>query len=345
MEYRVLGEGGPKVSAVCLGTMTFGQQNDAAQAHSQLDYALEHGINFIDTAEMYAVPPRAETYGATETIVGNWLARQARERIVLATKVAGPARSLDWIRGGPVALDRDNIRAAVEGSLRRLKTDYIDLYQLHWPERNQPMFGQWQYDPAKERPCTPIRAQLEALAELVAEGKIRYIGLSNEHPWGVMQFVRLAEEHGLPRVVSIQNAYNLLNRVFEYGLAEVCHRERVSLLAYSPLAFGHLTGKYLENPAAAGRLNEFENFGQRYAKPGVEPAVQAYAALARSRGISLTRLALSFVYHRGCVTSTIIGATSMAQLEENLAAWAYRPDSDLLAQIDDIHLRCANPAP
>lgn len=345
MEYRVLGEDGPKVSAVCLGTMTFGQQNDAAQAHSQLDYALEHGINFIDTAEMYAVPPRAETYGATETIVGTWLARQVRERIVLATKVAGPARSLDWIRGGPVALDRDNIRAAVEGSLRRLKTDYIDLYQLHWPERNQPMFGQWQYDPAKERPCTPIRAQLEALAELVAEGKIRYIGLSNEHPWGVMQFVRLAEEHGLPRVVSIQNAYNLLNRVFEYGLAEVCHRERVSLLAYSPLAFGHLTGKYLENPAAAGRLNEFENFGQRYAKPGVEPAVQAYAALARSRGISLTRLALSFVYHRGCVTSTIIGATSMAQLEENLAAWAYRPDSELLAQIDDIHLRCANPAP
>ncbi|MBC9071066.1 aldo/keto reductase [Thauera sp. CAU 1555] len=345
MEYRVLGEGGPKVSAVCLGTMTFGQQNSEAEAHSQLDCALERGINFIDTAEMYAVPPRAETYGATETIVGNWLVRQARERIVLATKVAGPARSLDWIRGGPPALDRENIRAAVEGSLRRLKTDYIDLYQLHWPERNQPMFGQWQYDPAKERACTPIRAQLDALAELVAEGKVRHVGLSNEHPWGVMQFVRLAEEHGLTRVVSTQNAYNLLNRVFEYGLAEVCHREHVGLLAYSPLAFGHLSGKYLDNPGAPGRLTAFENFGQRYAKPGVRPAVEAYAALARRRGLSLTRLALGFVYHRGCVASTIIGATSLAQLEENLAAWDARPDEELLAEIDDIHLRCGNPAP
>lgn len=345
MEYRLLGDSGLKVSAVCLGTMTFGQQNSEAEAHSQLDCALAHGINFIDTAEMYAVPPRAETCGATETIVGNWLARQPRERIVLATKVAGPARSLDWIRGGPPALDRANIRAAVEGSLRRLRTDYIDLYQLHWPERNQPMFGQWQYEPSRERACTPIRAQLEALAELVEEGKIRHVGLSNEHPWGVMQFVRLAEDHGLPRVASIQNAYSLLNRVFEYGLAEVCHRERVGLLAYSPLAFGHLSGKYLDNPAAAGRLTAFESFGQRYGKPNVQPAVAAYAALARRHGMSPARLALGFVYHRWCVASTIIGATTLAQLEENLAAWRDRPDAELLAEIDAIHLRYTNPAP
>jgi len=345
MEYRMLGDNGPKVSAVCLGTMTFGQQNSEAEAHSQLDFALERGINFIDTAEMYSVPPRAETYGVTETIVGNWLARQSRERVVLATKVAGPARSMDWIRGGPLALDRANIRTAVEASLRRLKTDYIDLYQLHWPERNQPMFGLWQYDPAKERDCTPIQAQLEVLAELVDEGKVRQIGLSNEHPWGVMQFVRLAEQYGLPRVVSTQNAYSLLNRVFEYGLAEVCHRERVGLLAYSPLAFGHLSGKYLDNPAAAGRLTAFENFGQRYNKPGVQPAVEAYVALARRRGLSPARLALAFVYHRWFVTSTIIGATTVAQLEEDLAAWDERPDVDLLDEIDAIHLRHGNPAP
>lgn len=345
MEYRMLGDSALKVSAVCLGTMTFGEQNSAAQAHSQLDMAVERGINFIDTAEMYAVPPRAQTYGATETIVGQWLAHQPRERIVLATKVAGPARSLEWIRGGPPALDRANIRAAVEGSLRRLRTDYIDLYQLHWPERNQPMFGQWQFEPARERACTPIRAQLEALAELVAEGKVRHVGLSNEHPWGVMEFVRLAREHGLPRVLSTQNAYNLLNRVFEYGLAEVCHREQVSLLAYSPLAFGHLSGKYLADPAAAGRLTAFAGFGQRYGKPGVQPAVAAYVDLARRRGLSPARMALAWAYHRGCVTSTIIGATTLAQLDENLSAWALRPDDELLAEIDAIHLRHGNPAP
>lgn len=345
MAYRALGGSGPQVSAVCLGTMTFGQQNSEAQAHAQLDLALERGVNFIDTAEMYPVPAREATSGQTEACVGSWLARQVRERVVIATKVAGPARSLPWIRGGPPALDRANIRAAVEGSLRRLRTDYIDLYQLHWPERNQPMFGQWQYDPAKERPCTPILAQLEALAELVAEGKIRHVGLSNEHPWGVMEFVRLAEAHGLPRVVTTQNAYNLLNRVFEYGLAEVCHRERVGLLAYSPLAFGHLSGKYLADPAAAGRLTLFADFGQRYAKPGVQPAAAAYAALAREHGLTPAQLALAFVYRRPFVTSTIVGATTLAQLEENLGAWHVEPGAELLAQIDALHLRHTNPAP
>nr|MBL8457259.1 aldo/keto reductase [Zoogloeaceae bacterium] len=343
MDYRQLGRSDLKVSGICLGTMTFGQQNTEADGHAQLDMARDAGINFIDTAEMYAVPARAETYGATESIVGNWLRRQARDRIVLATKIAGPARSLDWIRGGPPALDRANLRAALEGSLRRLRTDYVDLYQLHWPERNQPMFGQWQYDPAREAECTPIRAQLEALAELVAEGKIRYVGLSNEHPWGVMQFLRLADEYGLPRVVSIQNCYSLLNRVFEYGLVEICHREQVGVLPYSPLGFGHLTGKYLVDPAAPGRLTEFESFGQRYTKPNVVPAVTAYAELARKHGLSPTELALAFVYRRWFVTSTIIGATSLAQLSENIAAWARSLDQELMAEIEAVHLRYTNP--
>lgn len=345
MEYRQLGEGGPKVSAVCLGTMTFGQQNGEAQAHALLDQARDRGVSFIDTAEMYPVPARAETCGATESIVGNWLARQPRDQIVLATKVAGPARGMGWIRNGPLTLDRANIRAALEGSLRRLKTDYVDLYQIHWPERNQPMFGAWQFDPAEERECTPLRAQLEALAELVDEGKIRYIGLSNEHPWGVMQFVRLAEALKLPRVVSIQNAYSLLNRTFEPGLAETCYRERIGLLAYSPLAFGHLSGKYLGDPAAPGRLSLFPQFGQRYTKPNVAAAVAAYADLARRHGLSPTQLALAFVYRRWFVASTIIGATSSAQLAENLDAWALRLPEEVLAEIDAVHLRYTNPAP
>ncbi|MFZ5474288.1 MAG: aldo/keto reductase, partial [Pseudomonadota bacterium] len=236
MKRNTLGRSDLEVSRVCLGTMTFGQQTSEAEAHAQLDYAAERGVNFIDAAEMYPVPARADTYGRTEEIVGNWLARQPRDKFIIATKIAGPARNLKWIRGGPPALDRANIRAAIEGSLRRLRTEYVDLYQLHWPERNTPLFGAWQFDPARERECTPVLVQLEALGELVREGKVRYVGLSNETPWGVAQFVRLAESHGLPRVISVQNAYSLLNRVFEYGLAETCYREEVGLLAYSPLA-------------------------------------------------------------------------------------------------------------
>ncbi|ATE62443.1 aldo/keto reductase [Thauera sinica] len=345
MTYRVLGENGPRVSAICLGTMTFGQQNTEAEAHAQLDYAVERGVNFIDVAEIYPVPTRAETAGATERFVGNWLARQARDRLVIATKVAGPARSLPWIRGGPPALDRANIRAAVEGSLQRLRTDYIDLYQLHWPERNQPMFGQWRFEPEKERECTPVRAQLEALAELVEEGKIRHVGLSNEHPWGVMEFVRLSRELGLPRVVSIQNAYSLVNRGYESGLAEIAYRERISLLAYSPLAFGHLSGKYLADPAAEGRITLFPNFGQRYAKPNLMPAVQGYAELARAHGLTPAQLALAFVHSRWFVGSTIVGATTMEQLEHNLASWNVSLDEPVLEAIDALHLRYTNPAP
>jgi len=343
MEYRALG--GLKVSAVCLGTMTFGQQNTAAEAHGQLDYAFERGVNFIDTAEMYPVPPRAETFTRTEGIVGEWLARQPRDRVVLATKVTGPRRGLNWIRGGPKALDAANIQAALEGSLTRLRTDYVDLYQIHWPERNVPMFGQYRFDPAQETDAVPIREQLEALGGLVKAGKVRHIGLSNEHPWGVMEFLRLAREHGLERVVSIQNPYNLVNRTFETGLAEIAFRERLPLLAYSPLAFGHLSGKYLEDPAAAGRVTLFKGFAQRYEKPGVQPAVAAYAELARELGLSPATLALAFVYRRWFVASTIIGATSMAQLRENLDAWDVELPEAALARIETIHLGRFNPAP
>lgn len=345
MDYRKLGESALEVSAICFGTMTFGQQTSASEARALLDQAVAHGVNFIDTAEMYAVPARAETSGVSEIIVGDWLAAQPRDRLIIATKVAGPSRNLDWIRGGPVDLDGDNIRAAVEGSLKRLRTDYIDLYQLHWPARNQPMFGAWQYDPAAERDCAPIRAQLEALAGLVAAGKIRYVGVSNEHPWGVMQFTRLADEYGLPRIVSIQNAYSLLNRVFEYGLAEMCHREHVALLAYSPLAFGHLSGKYLVDPAARGRITAFPHFGQRYAGPGVDRAVGAYAELAERLGLTPAALALAFVYRRWFVASTIIGATTLEQLQENLAAWRIELTPEILEEIDHIHQCNANPAP
>ncbi len=345
MEYRRLGNSPLEVSALCLGTMTFGEQNSATEAHDQLDRALAAGINFFDCAEMYPVPSRRETSGASECILGQWLARQRRDRLVIATKVAGPNRGMDWIRGGPLSLDAANIRSAVEGSLERLGTDYIDLYQIHWPARNQPMFGGWQYDPTAEHDATPIREQLDALAALVEEGRIRHIGVSNEHPWGILQFLRLAELHGLPRIVSTQNAYSLVNRVYDYGLAELCHREQVSLLAYSPLGFGHLSGKYLGTPPAGSRLARFPAFGRRYAGEHVRPAVEACSELARRHGISPATLALSFVYHRWCVTSTIIGATSLTQLEENLAAWEFRPDADLLAAIDAIHCRHPNPAP
>ncbi len=342
---RPLGKTTLSVPDVCLGTMTFGEQTAEADAHAQLDYALAQGINFLDTAEMYAVPPRADTCGESERIVGRWLKHQPRDKIIVATKVAGPSRNLDWIRGGPPALDRANIRAAIEGSLQRLQTDYVDLYQLHWPERNQPMFGQWQFDPAKERECTSIRSQLETLAELVREGKVRAIGVSNEHPWGIMQFTRLADEFGLPHIASTQNAYSLLNRTFETAMAETCFRENVGLLAYSPLAFGHLSGKYLADPQADGRLTRWPNFGQRYAKPNVAPAVAAYAQLAQQHSLTPTQLALGFVRSRWFVSSTIIGASNLAQLKETVSAIATPISDATLAEIDAIHLQYTNPAP
>lgn len=343
MNYRELPNSNLKVSELCLGTMTYGDQNSVADAHQQLNYALAQGINFIDTAEMYPVPPRAETQARTEVYIGQWLKRQARDKLVIATKVTGPARGFSWIRGGP-RVSRAHIEAAVDASLKRLQTDYIDLYQIHWPDRNVPMFGQSTFDPDSERDTTPIVEQLAAFADLIRAGKIRYLGLSNETPWGVAQFVQHAAQAGLPRVISIQNAYNLINRVFEYGLAETCYRERIGLLAYSPLGFGVLTGKY-QTVGARGRLTLFPGFGQRYNKPNVPEAVAAYSALARKLGMTPAGLALAFVRSRDFVTSTILGATTLDQLKENIDSINLELSADAMKEIAAIHARFPNPAP
>lgn len=343
MHYQQLGSSDLRVSELCLGTMTWGEQNSVEDAHSQLDYAVAQGINFIDAAEMYPVPARAETQGRTEEYLGHWLKRQQRDKIIVATKITGPARGFDWIRGGP-RVTAAQITQAIETSLQRLQTDYVDLYQIHWPDRNVPMFGQSAYDPDAERDAAPIAEQLAALAELVAAGKIRYVGLSNETPWGVCEFLKQAEHAGLPRVVSIQNAYNLINRVFEYGLAETCAREHVGLLAYSPLGFGVLSGKY-QTPGVTGRLTLFPGFAQRYNKTNVNEAVQAYADIARHAGITPTTLALAFVRSRWFVASTIIGATTMDQLKENIDSAAVVLSNAVLKEIDAVHTRFPNPAP
>ena len=351
MEFTTLGNSDLMVSKVCLGTMTYGDQNTQADANNQLDYALDQGINFIDTAEMYPVPPKAETYTRTESMIGHWLKNKTRDKIILASKVSGRNRGLSWIRNGDETLNRKNIRAAIDGSLDRLQTDYLDLYQLHWPERNVPLFGQYQFESNKEvengvaKEWESIHSQLETLSELVQEGKIRYIGLSNEQPWGVMEFLRIARAHHLPVITSLQNGYNLLNRAMEFGMSEVLYRENVGLMAYSPLAFGHLSGKYIDNPAAQGRVTLFTGYAQRYTKPNVAPASAAYALLARQHGITPTQLALSFVYHRWFVASTVIGATSMTQLQENIAAFTIKLSPDILQAIDEIHLTMTNPAP
>lgn len=343
MKYKNLGNSDLQVSEIALGTMTFGQQNTLDEAHAQLDYAVAQGINFIDTAEMYPVPGRAETQGRSEEYVGKWLQTQVRDKIVIATKVAGPSRGFGWIRNGPQSLDRDNIMSAIDTSLKRLQTDYVDLYQIHWPARNVPMFGKSNYNPALEHAATSVEEQLSVLSDLVQSGKVRHIGLSNETPWGLAEFLKVAERLGLQRIVSIQNAYNLINRTFESGLHEMCHREQVSLLAYSPLAFSLLSGKYIRKPDEQGRITLFPEFGQRYQKPNVAAAVAAYVELAEQYGLSPTQMALCFVRSRPFVGSTIIGATTMQQLQENLGCIAL--DAELLKAIEDVHLRYTNPAP
>ena len=343
MRCRQLGTSDLRVSEIGLGTMTFGEQNSLAEAHEQLDYAVAQGVNFIDTAEMYPVPGRAATQGRTEEYVGRWLKRQARDRLIITTKVTGPARGFGWIRGGPLAVDRANITAALEGSLRRLRSDYVDLYLIHWPERNVPMFGRNQYDPAHERDCTPVEEQLTVLAEQVASGKVRYIGLSNETPWGVAEFLKVAQRMQLPRVICVQNPYNLINRTFEVAMHELCYRERVGMVAYSPLAFGLLSGKYVHDTCAPGRFTLFPEFGLRYRKLNVPAAVQAYADLAAQRGITPSAMALAYVRSRPFVSSTLVGATTLAQLHENLALTVL--DADTVAAIEHLHARFPNPAP
>lgn len=343
---KQLGSTALKVSSVCLGTMTFGEQNSEADAHSQLDYALERGINFIDTAEMYPVMPRPQTQGATERHIGSWLKNNGRRGdIVLATKVAGPNPNMHWVRGGKNNLDAANIRIALEDSLRRLQTDHIDLYQLHWPSRNVPIFGANAFDPSKERPSVLIEDTLAALGQLIDAGKIGHVGVSNESNWGVNEFIKQSETRGLPRIASIQNLYNLTARGFETSLLdETCYRENVSLLAYSPLAFGQLSGKYLDNPNALGRLTIFPpTWSPRYLRPGVLAAVKEYVELARAHDMTPTAMALAWCYSRWFVTSTIIGATTMAQLKENIDAVQVTLSPEVVKAIDAIHARITNP--
>jgi aryl-alcohol dehydrogenase-like predicted oxidoreductase len=352
MQKVQLGRSGLQVTPICLGTMTFGEQVDEATAHAVLDRSLERGVNFIDTAEMYSVPARAPTFGATEAIIGNWFAKRpgARQKLVLATKVAGPSRGMPWVRESEGLTSKD-IVASCEGSLRRLKTDVIDLYQIHWPERNVPMFGQMYFDPSKERTQTPIREQLEALGQLVKAGKVRHIGLSNETPYGVHEFVRMAEEHGLPRIATVQNVYNLLSRALENGLDETMHRLEVSLIPYSPLAFGLLTGKYdepgIDGPATPrdARIGKFESVRkQRWGRPEALAAARRYNALARENGMTPTQMALAWCYTRWQCASTIIGVTSVAQLDEDLDAWGTKLSPELLAQIDKVRWEIRDPA-
>jgi len=346
MEYRQLGQTDIKVSALCLGTMTWGQQNTEAEAHEQMDHALASGINFFDTAELYPVPPMAETQGLTEKYIGSWLRQRGRrEEIILTSKVCGAADWAPHIRDGQTRLDTAHIEAALDASLKRLQTDYLDLYQTHWPDRHTNYFGSLGYQPGDDGDAAPIEETLAALGRLVEKGKVRHIGVSNETPWGVMQYLQAARAHRGPRLVSIQNPYNLLNRSFEIGLAEFSQREAIGLLAYSPLGFGVLSGKYLhgQQPEAA-RLTLFERFS-RYTNPQGIAATEAYVALARQHDLDPAQMALAYVTSRPFVSSNIIGATSMDQLRSNIASLELTLSAEILDGIEEIHRQYPLPCP
>jgi aryl-alcohol dehydrogenase-like predicted oxidoreductase len=351
MEYRPLGRTGLRVSAICLGTMTWGQQNSEAEGHEQMDYALDQGVNFFDTAELYSIPPSSATQGSTERIIGSWFkARKTRDKVILASKVIGRS-AMTWFRkdGSPGRLTKAQMTEALDASLARLGTEYIDLYQLHWPDREMP----WGANPTRFEPKdypiladeTPFREVLEILGGFVKAGKIRHVGLSNESAWGTMRFLFESETHGLPRVQSIQNAYNLLNRTYETALAEIAHREQVGLLAYSPLAQGFLSGKYLNGARPAGARETLFARGQRYQKPGAEEAIRDYVAIAREAGLDPAVMANAWVTARPFVTSNIIGATSMAQLTLAIGSAAVKLGPEVFAKIDAVHQRRGNPAP
>lgn len=349
MEYRTLGKDGLKVSLIGLGTMTFGEQNSEAEAHQQLDYAIAHGVNLIDTAELYPVPPKPETYGRTETIIGTWLRKRGqRDDVVLATKVVGPPRRLNQslhVRSGFPQLDETNLTAALHDSLKRLQTDYVDLYQLHWSDRSTNHFGQLGYEHVEEEDAVPIEETLRVLDGFVRAGKVRYIGLSNETPWGIARFLRAAEVAGMARIVSIQNPYNLLNRTFEIGCAEFAMRDHVGLLAYSPMAFGILSGKYIAgNRPEGARLTRWQRFA-RYNAGNAARATYEYVELFRKHGLNPAQAALAFVNQRRFVTSTLIGATNLEQLQTNIASLDIELNDEVLAGIAEIHQRYPNPAP
>ncbi len=348
MDYRTLGQTETKVSVICLGTMTYGQQNTESEAHQQLDYALSQGVNFVDCAELYPVPPKAETQGRTEQYIGSWFKQSGkREQVILATKVAGPGPK-DWIghiRGGP-KLNATQITQALDSSLQRLQTDYVDLYQVHWPSRNTNYFGKLGYSYGKDNHNETIEETLKALSHLVESGKVRYIGLSNETPWGVMTYLQLAKALGLARIVSVQNPYSLLNRTYEIGLAEIAHREQVGLLAYSPLGFGVLSGKYLDGQQPEGaRLSLWGNYFTRYTKPLAQQVTKQYVDLAKQHGLDPAQMALAYVNSRPFVTSNIIGATTMQQLESNIASANLILSEDVLQGIEAIHEQQPNSCP
>jgi aryl-alcohol dehydrogenase-like predicted oxidoreductase len=343
MEYSQLGSSDLKVSKICLGTMTFGEQNSESEAHQQLDFALDCGINFLDTAEMYPVPPRQETQGLTEKYIGNWLQkRKCRDRMIIASKVTGPGM-LDYLRGG-AQLSRQQMEQALHESLQRLKTDYLDLYQIHWPARKTNFFGRLGYQYI-EADSTPIEETLEVLADFMQAGKVRHIGISNETPWGVKRYLELAALHNWPRIVSIQNPYSLLNRTYEIGLAEFSHRENIGLLAYSPLGFGMLTGKYSNNARPEGaRLTLYEHYS-RYSDPQARQATDKYVALAQQHGITPAQMALAYINTRTFLGANIIGATSLEQLEENICSIDVKLDNEIVEGIEAIHKQFPNPSP
>ena len=346
MQYKKLGNTDVSVSVICLGSMTWGQQNTEAEGHKQLDFAVSEGINFIDTAEMYPVPPREETYGQTEIIIGNWLKKRPdRDKLVLASKVSGYSERTSYIRDGNNILDRKNIHAAVDASLQRLQTDYIDLYQSHWPDRDTNCFGKLNYFHVPEKDHASIEETMQAFEELIQSGKVRYVGISNETPWGLAEYLRISRIKNWSRIVSIQNPYNLLNRSFETGLSEFAHREMISLLAYSPTAMATLSGKYLNNRQPEGaRLTLFPDF-QRYKNSQASQAIEAYVKLAADSGIDPVQMALAFVNSRPFLTSSIIGATNLQQLKANINSINLDLPKDVLKGIEKIHTRYPNPCP
>jgi aryl-alcohol dehydrogenase-like predicted oxidoreductase len=346
MKYTNLPNTNLKVSTICLGTMTFGNQNTESEAHEQLDYAVAQGINFIDTAEMYPIGGNAQIFGSTERHIGTWIKKigvSEREKLVIATKIAGPNRGLDYIRQ-PLDFSKKSIHEAVELSLKNLQTDYIDLYQMHWPERVMNMFQKRGVQKLDDHWQDNILEVLTIFDGLIKEGKIKHIGVSNENPWGVMRFLVESEKHGLPRIATIQNPFSLLNRLYEVGLSEMTMRENVGLLAYSPLGFGFLTGKHLNGIVKNSRLDLFRNF-VRYTNENCFKATQLYKELAEKNGLTLTEMAMAFVNQQDFVTSTIIGATSMSQLKENIAAFDVQLNEDIISEIEKIQELIPNPAP
>lgn len=349
MQLKPLANTGILVPEICLGTMTFGEQNSQAEAFEQLEYALDQGLFFWDTAEMYPVPPKPETQGATETILGNWIAQRGnRDQLFIASKIAGPSQGGSHIRDGQTRFTAAEISSAIDGSLKRLQSDYIDLYQLHWPQRPTNFFGKLGYGNAEAQQNTEITAleeTLSALSDEIKKGRIRYIGLSNETPWGTLKFLHLAEKLGLEKFISVQNPYSLLNRTYEIGMSEIAHYENVGLLAYSPLAFGYLTGKFRNGARPANaRVTLFSRFS-RYSNPESEWATEQYAQLAERHGLTLTQLSLAFIKQQFFVTSTIIGATNLDQLKENIQAFEIDLSAEVLQGIEDIHRQQPNPAP